>query len=48
MGVAFVTSANFAVVRFVACMDMTMFFPVGTVGKPSVAALELAFERLLA
>ena len=45
MGVAFVTSANFTVVRFITGMHVTMFLPVRAIGKSSVTPVELAFER---
>ena len=48
MGVAFVTSANFTVVRFITRVHMTMLLSVGAVGESSVTTLELAFERFLA
>lgn len=45
--VGFVTAADLAVVRLVAGVDVGVLLPVAAVGEFSVAAVELALERLL-
>lgn len=45
--VGLVTAANFAVVRLVAGVDVGVLLSVAAVGELSVAAVELALERLL-
>lgn len=47
MRVGLVTAAHFAVVRLVAGVHVGMLLPVTAVGEFSVAAVKLAFERLL-
>lgn len=47
VGVGLVTASHFAVVGFVAGVDVRVLLPVTAVGEASVAALEFAFERLL-
>lgn len=45
--VGLVAAAHFAVVRLVAGVDVRVLLPVAAVGEFSVAAVELALERLL-
>ena len=47
MGVRLVAASNLAVIWLVTSVYMTVFFPVTGVGKPSIAAFELAAERFL-
>lgn len=47
VGVGLVAASHFAVVGFVAGVDVRVLLPVATVGEASVAALEFTFERLL-
>lgn len=46
--VRLVAAAHFAVVRLIRRVHVRVLLPVGTVGEPPVAAVEFAFERLLA
>jgi hypothetical protein len=47
VGVGLVTAAHLAVVRLVAGVHVRVLFPVARVGKPTVATIVLALERLL-
>ena len=47
MRVRLVASSDFAIVRLVARVYMTVLFSVTRIGKSAIAALEFASERLL-
>ena len=47
MGVGLVAAARGAVVRLVGGVDVHVLLSVAGVGEPSVAAVDLALERLL-
>lgn len=47
MGVALVASVEATVERFVACVDVGVLLPIGTVGETSIAAFELTSKRFL-
>ena len=47
MGVGLVAASGGAVVRLVSGMDMHVLLSVAGIGKTSIAALNLALERLL-
>lgn len=47
VGVGFVTTSDFAEIWLVTGMDVRVFFPVTAVCKFPVAAIKLAFKRLL-
>ena len=44
MGVALVAAAHFAVVRFVAGVNVRMFLAIRRIGESSIAAFEFALE----
>lgn len=45
--VRFIAASDFAVIRLVTGVDVGVFLSVTTIGKLPVAAIELAFKRLL-
>ena len=47
MGVGLVAAAHLAVVRLVAGVHVGVLLSITGVGKPSVAAIKLTFERFL-
>ena len=47
VGVGLVAASRGAVVRLVGGVDVHVLLSVAGVGKPSVAAVDLAFKRLL-
>ena len=47
MGVGLVAAAHLAVVGFVAGVDVRVLFSIAGVGEATIAAVELALERLL-